>query len=161
MKIKSMTGFGRGEAANESVRYGVEMRGVNHRYLDVRVRIPQEINEFEAVLRSRVCEVVKRGRVEVRMGTLGDNPQVIGGAGPGELIGEMCLFDDTPHMASVVALEETEVNAMSRDEFLKRLDEMDPVLKTSVKMIIRRARQMAIALRKRGGDANWYAFERQ
>ena len=63
--IKSMTGFGRGEANDGEVRYEVELRGVNHRFLEVRVRMPQEVAAFEGALRNRVAAAVKRGRIDV------------------------------------------------------------------------------------------------
>ncbi|HEV8335085.1 MAG TPA: YicC/YloC family endoribonuclease [Candidatus Polarisedimenticolia bacterium] len=63
--IKSMTGFGRGEASDEAVRYEVEVRGVNHRFLEIRFRLPQEIAHFEMDLRSHVARSVRRGRLDV------------------------------------------------------------------------------------------------
>ena len=63
--IKSMTGFGRGEAANSQVRFEVEVRGVNHRFLEVRIRLPQEMSDLEAELRGQATRVIRRGRVDV------------------------------------------------------------------------------------------------
>lgn len=62
--IKSMTGFGQGEA--QSARYGVriELRAVNHRFLDVFVRLPKQYNQIEEVVRRAVSERVTRGRIE-------------------------------------------------------------------------------------------------
>ena len=40
--IKSMTGFGRCEAADEERKFTVEMKGVNHRYLDANIRMPKK-----------------------------------------------------------------------------------------------------------------------
>ena len=45
--IKSMTGFGRCEAADEERKFTVEMKGVNHRYLDANIRMPKKLNFFE------------------------------------------------------------------------------------------------------------------
>mgnify|MGYP001043537412 CR=1 FL=1 len=63
--IKSMTGFGRGEASGNGVRYEVELRGVNHRFLEIRFRLPQEIGHLEAELRSRVGSIARRGRLDI------------------------------------------------------------------------------------------------
>lgn len=63
--IKSMTGFGRGEASGSGVRYEVELRGVNHRFLEMRFRLPQEIGHLEADLRSRVGRTARRGRLDI------------------------------------------------------------------------------------------------
>ncbi len=67
--IKSMTGHGVGEALLGNGRVLLELRAVNHRYLDVRVRLPIEIGEHAAIVEERVRHVLGRGRVEV-MGTL-------------------------------------------------------------------------------------------
>ena len=65
--IRSMTGFGRGEAASDRVRFEVEIRGVNHRFLEIRFRMPEEMSELEAELRRQVGQVARRGRVDVRV----------------------------------------------------------------------------------------------
>jgi uncharacterized protein (TIGR00255 family) len=63
--MKSMTGFGAGESALGSGKVVVEVRTVNHRYLDVRVRLPKELGDHmmlvEQVLRARLS----RGRCDV------------------------------------------------------------------------------------------------
>jgi uncharacterized protein (TIGR00255 family) len=63
--IRSMTGFGRGEAATAQARLEVEIRGVNHRFLEIRFRMPQELSDMEGELRQRVAQVARRGRVDV------------------------------------------------------------------------------------------------
>jgi len=60
-----MTGFGQAASETDRLRFAVELRGVNHRYADVRVRIPEPFHVWENDLRRRVGEVVRRGRVEV------------------------------------------------------------------------------------------------
>ncbi len=57
--------------------------------------------------------------------------------------GGKALFDNKPHMANALAVEETVVNAMSRDEFQKRLEGMDPVMRGVVNMMVERSREMA------------------
>ena len=44
--IKSMTGFGRCEVMEGERKFTVEMKGVNHRYLDVNIRMPKKLNFF-------------------------------------------------------------------------------------------------------------------
>ena len=65
--IRSMTGFGRGEAASDQARFEVEVRGVNHRFLEIRFRMPEEMSGIEADLRQQVGRVARRGRVDVRV----------------------------------------------------------------------------------------------
>ncbi len=61
MNIQSMTGFG--QAEEKGVR--VEVRSVNHRYLDPRFRIPVFINPYEITLRNMIKERFARGRFDV------------------------------------------------------------------------------------------------
>jgi uncharacterized protein (TIGR00255 family) len=63
--IRSMTGFGRGSAGNAGLRVTVEMRSVNHRFADLRLRLPDGLASLEADLRKRVLDRIRRGRVEV------------------------------------------------------------------------------------------------
>ncbi|MCP1101554.1 uncharacterized protein (TIGR00255 family) [Aequitasia blattaphilus] len=63
--IKSMTGFGRCEQVSESRKITVEMKGVNHRYLDVNIRMPKKLNFFETAIRSLLKKSVTRGKVDI------------------------------------------------------------------------------------------------
>lgn len=63
--IKSMTGFGRCEIANESRRVVVEMKSVNHRYLDVAIKIPKKLNLFESRIRNLIKEYAQRGKIDI------------------------------------------------------------------------------------------------
>ena len=63
--LKSMTGFGRGEAADEKLKINVEMKAVNHRYLDLGIKMPRKLNLYETVVRSVLKEYVQRGKVDV------------------------------------------------------------------------------------------------
>lgn len=63
--IKSMTGFGRCETADGEKRFTVEMKGVNHRYLDVNIRMPKKLNFFETAIRSLMKQSISRGKVDL------------------------------------------------------------------------------------------------
>lgn len=63
--IKSMTGFGRCEAAVGERRFTVEMKGVNHRYLDVNIRMPKKLNFFETSIRNFMKQSIQRGKVDL------------------------------------------------------------------------------------------------
>ena len=63
--IKSMTGFGRGEYTDEVSRVTVEIRSVNHRYLDIFVKMPRKYAFAEENIKSAIKEQVHRGKVEV------------------------------------------------------------------------------------------------
>ena len=60
-----MTGFGQGTAEKDGVRVEVELKGVNHRFLDVKIKLPAEAGLLEPALRSAVQERVSRGRIDV------------------------------------------------------------------------------------------------
>ena len=63
--IKSMTGFGRCELADEERKLTVEMKAVNHRYLDVNIRMPKKLNFFESAIRNLLKSYIQRGKVDV------------------------------------------------------------------------------------------------
>ena len=63
--IKSMTGFGRCELADESRKLTVEMKAVNHRYLDVSIKMPKKLNFFESAIRNLLKQYIQRGKVDV------------------------------------------------------------------------------------------------
>lgn len=63
--MRSMTGFARAEAENEAYAAAIEIRSVNHRYLDVRVRVPSGVVSLETQIRDRVVSQVGRGKVDV------------------------------------------------------------------------------------------------
>lgn len=63
--IKSMTGFGRFEVSEQNKKITVEMKSVNHRYLDVSVRMPKQLNSFDAAIRAEIKKYASRGKVDV------------------------------------------------------------------------------------------------
>ncbi len=63
--IKSMTGFGRCEVANEKRKFTAELKSVNHRYLDVNIKMPKKLNFFESAIRNLLKEYIERGKVDV------------------------------------------------------------------------------------------------
>ncbi|PID76736.1 MAG: YicC family protein [Deltaproteobacteria bacterium] len=72
MAIKSMTGFGRGESSTTNRYWVVEVRCVNHRYLDFRCRLPRGYHGIEDRIRKKVEEFHQRGRVELNLTVSGD-----------------------------------------------------------------------------------------
>ena len=63
--IKSMTGFGRCEVAENNRKFTVEMKSVNHRYLDVSIKMPKKLNFFESAIRTELKSYISRGKVDV------------------------------------------------------------------------------------------------
>lgn len=63
--IKSMTGFGRYELEEGNRKFTVEMKAVNHRYLDENIKMPKKLNFFEAAIRNVLKEYIQRGKVDI------------------------------------------------------------------------------------------------
>jgi uncharacterized protein (TIGR00255 family) len=63
--MKSMTGFGRGAFVGEDFSVAVEIKTVNNRYLDVHLRLGQELSASETTIRRRVGARLSRGRVDL------------------------------------------------------------------------------------------------
>ena len=63
--IKIMTGFGRCEVSEGDRKFTVEMKGVNHRYLDANIRMPKKLNFFDSAIRTVLKQYVTRGKVDI------------------------------------------------------------------------------------------------
>ena len=65
--IKSMTGFASLTHEDERATIGVTLRAVNHRFLDIQLRIPQSLAEVEPRVRGLLQKRLARGRVELQI----------------------------------------------------------------------------------------------
>lgn len=63
--LKSMTGFGRGEFMDNHHRFTVEIKAVNHRYNEIVIRMPKNLNSLEDRIRRRVANSLTRGRIDI------------------------------------------------------------------------------------------------
>ncbi|WP_138203279.1 YicC/YloC family endoribonuclease [Haloimpatiens lingqiaonensis] len=63
--IKSMTGFGRATSQGEKRSFDVEIKTVNHRYLDINIRLPKSLLSLEENIRKLISEKLKRGKVDL------------------------------------------------------------------------------------------------
>ncbi len=73
-QVKSMTGCGQGTAEGDGVRVEVELKGVNHRFLDVKFKLPAEAGLLEPALRIAVQERLSRGRIDVNVAMVSTRP---------------------------------------------------------------------------------------
>ncbi len=71
--ILSMTGFGRASLRLASLGFDIEVRSVNHRHLDARVRVPRILSICEADLRSRIQQRIGRGKIDLTIATSDDS----------------------------------------------------------------------------------------
>ncbi len=63
--IKSMTGFGRAELLDADKKISIEIKSVNHRYLDFNIKMPKKFSRFESSIRTVLKEYMQRGKVDV------------------------------------------------------------------------------------------------
>ncbi len=63
--VRSMTGFGRYELHSGDRKVTVEIKSVNHRYLDVSIRMPKRLGQFESAIRTELKQFMERGKVDV------------------------------------------------------------------------------------------------
>lgn len=74
-----MTGYGQGEASNNRFSAQVEVKSVNHRYLDLFFRIPKQYSQLEETLRQTISRRISRGRLEVVLSLeeFGDQERIV------------------------------------------------------------------------------------
>jgi len=65
--IRSMTGYGQGAAEASGIKVTVELRSVNNRFADLKLRLPDALAAFEQDLRRKILATVKRGRIDVEL----------------------------------------------------------------------------------------------
>src|SRR5262249_5515982 len=65
--IVSMTGYAAVATELPGVSLSVELRSVNHRYLDLSLRVPDELRGLESALRDRIAAESRRGKIECRI----------------------------------------------------------------------------------------------
>ena len=74
--IISMTGFGRGEVVENDVEITCEIRTLNHRFLDISLRLPKVLTTFENEIRDLIRARLLRGRVEASIELKGEEPTI-------------------------------------------------------------------------------------
>ena len=115
---------------------------------------------FEEGEKGDAAYIIRSGRVEIRVGIHGSNPQILAELGKGDVLGELALFDNRPRMASAIALTDVEVIKMSGEEFLERLSTMDPAMKGMVLTMVTRVRKMADEFMRRKAEINWAKWKK-
>ena len=63
--IKSMTGFGRSEVVTDERKITIELKSVNHRYLDLSIKMPKNLSFLEGSIRNLMKTYIQRGKVDV------------------------------------------------------------------------------------------------
>ena len=76
--MKSMTGYGRGECAQDGFKVTVEFSAVNRRQIEISVNLPRELEMLEAPIRDAINARVARGRVTARVSLHAGGRQAVG-----------------------------------------------------------------------------------
>ena len=63
--IKSMTGFGRSEIVRGQRKISVEIKSVNHSYLEAGIKMPKKLNIFESRIRELLKKYAQRGKIDI------------------------------------------------------------------------------------------------
>ncbi len=63
--IKSMTGYGKANLDKNLRKYQIEIKSVNHRYLDISVKMPRQVSYLEEEIKQEILKKVKRGKIDV------------------------------------------------------------------------------------------------
>lgn len=66
--IRSMTGFGHGECSRDNKKIIIEIKAVNHRYLDLNIKTPRGFAQFEGIIRRQLTDRLDRGKLDVYVG---------------------------------------------------------------------------------------------
>src|SRR5579862_3714084 len=65
--IQSMTAFARAQSQGDWGSAVCELRSINHRYVEISVRLPETLHELEALMRERIRHHIKRGKIECHL----------------------------------------------------------------------------------------------
>ena len=98
----------------------------------------------------RCAYIIKRGRIEIS--TVGDDGKVVlGELSRGDLFGEMAIVDDSPRWATATALDDAVLIVITRDTFMRHLEETEPVVSMFLHAILVRFKNVHAHLLEMGG----------
>ena len=111
--IQSMTGFSNTSCELENLHITIELRAVNHRYLDIQIRQPEELRPLENLLREKIQNKIQRGKVECRI-----NIQLLSGQST-SLILNSNLLDNLLKLNQDILAKDNTLTPLSVAEILK------------------------------------------
>lgn len=152
--VKSMTGFGRGEAASVDYKITIEVKSINNRYLEVIPRMPRQIVALEDPVKKFVNGYVQRGRVDVfvtleetenRQKTLKtDKELALAYYKSMQEIAELCKMDNAVTMDNMVRMPG--IFTMEKDD-----DDLDEIWKL-MQEALGSAMNLLVEMRQTEGD---------
>ena len=122
--VRSMTGYGKGFAENADARVTIEMKSVNHRYLDLNIKLPKKLNFLESQVRNKISESIFRGKVDVYI-TLNEHSDACYQVSINDAIAQKYL-DSISAMAEELGIDnDMKASNISRLPDVIELEEMD------------------------------------
>jgi len=106
--------------------------------------------------------VITEGKVDIRIGMNTSAPRTLASCGKGEIVGELALVDGEPHLGTAVAVENTTVLAMSWADFDNRVNAMDPIMRSIVRLMVSRLRGTVqqLQLKPQTAEVNWSQWQK-
>ena len=146
--IKSMTGFARENLLDEKLEYELDIRSVNHKYLDINIKLPKTLTYLEDCIKREISSRVKRGKIDVNLlynNKFEENKQI--------LINEELI---KKYINQIKNITNSEVDIM---EILKfpdmveiKIDEDEQRNKVNVKKITAKATENLIKMKETEGN---------
>ncbi len=103
--------------------------------------------------------IIEEGRVEIFVSKPDGKEKSVGTRGAGTLIGEMAIVDNAPRTATVRAIEDCKLLEITQEDFARRLQLSDPVLKMTTQVILTRYRDMLARTDITGENRGWPPVE--
>lgn len=150
--IKSMTGYGKSSSHVNQRNYQVEIKSVNHRYLDVTTRLPKQLSFLEEEIKKKISEVIKRGKVDVIV-TFENNSD----EGRSIVINQQIAKLYIEQLKKLAEEEQIESNievteiAKYPDVLNVQMNQEDDILKDELMPVIDEALKLLVEMREREG----------
>lgn len=141
--VRSMTGYGKGIAENDDARVTIEMKSVNHRYLDLNIKLPKKLNFLESQVRNKISESIFRGKVDVYI-TLNEHSDACYQVSINDAIAQK-YYDSISAMAEKIGVDnDLKASSLSRLPDVIELEEVEAD-EDSLKSLVMEALDACIA----------------
>jgi CRP/FNR family transcriptional regulator, cyclic AMP receptor protein len=110
-----------------------------------KLMVPRSVKSGEVVIKENDQAagffIIESGKAEAVRGAEGSNPHVLATFGPGDFFGEMALFEGFPRSATVRAVEDSELLAMTRWDFMAEMKNHPEIAVGMLPVLVRRLRE--------------------
>ena len=100
--------------------------------------------------------IINSGNVEIIKYTVNKKAVGIATLGPGDLFGEMSLFDEEKRSASAIAINEVEIRIIHKQDFVRQLQNTPPEIRYILELILERLRKTSALISKIKVESNKY-----